>query len=243
MGDSACVQRILDKKKMKEQEIFSRYNMTIDEYLRYINNTLILKRATLEEYRIKLKEDKSKVISQTKLIWTLINCAFVAGGMIGAFCSKYIMDLIGRKNSILFHILFTVIGSILALIAPFIKSPICVLISRFFYGIQGGMACAFVPTYLSEIAPSELRGQIGVFHQLFLTIGILISQIFGLRQLLGGKYLWNILLAFPILPSLISGFLLMVYFNETPKVILIKHDNIAAARKGKFDLNSLFQVF
>ena len=230
-GDNTCVQRILDKKKMKEQEIYSRYNMTIDQYLSFINQTLIMKRVTLEEYRIKLKEDQVRVSSQTKLIWTLINCAFVAGGMLGAGCSKFIMDWIGRKNSILFHTLFTVVGSILVLIAPFVKSPICVLVSRFFYGIQGGMACSFVPTYLSEIAPSDLRGRVGVFHQLFLTLGILVAQIFGLRQILGGQYLWNILLAFPILPSLISGFVLLVFFKETPKVLLIKHDNIGAARK------------
>jgi hypothetical protein len=93
-GDDGCVQRILDKKKMKEQEIYSRYNMTIDQYLSFINKTLIMKRATLEEYRIKLKEDKIRVISQTKLIWTLINCAFVVGGMLGGFSAKYIVYII-----------------------------------------------------------------------------------------------------------------------------------------------------
>ena len=54
-----------------------------------------------------------------------------------------------------------------------------------------GMCCSLVPTYLSEIAPSILRGQIGVLAQLFITLGILVAQLLGFRQILGNYYtLW-----------------------------------------------------
>lgn len=59
----------------------------------------------------------------------------------GAFTSKYVQDSFGRKKGILFHHLFTLTGSILVLIAPYINSPECVIISRFIYGVQGGMTC------------------------------------------------------------------------------------------------------
>ena len=47
------------------------------------------------------------------------------------------------------------------------------------------MCCSIVPIYLSEIAPSTLRGQIGVMSQLFITFGILVAQLLGFRQILG----------------------------------------------------------
>ena len=109
--------------------------------------------------------------------------------MIGAFTSKYVLDLLGRKKGLLFNGLFSIAGGILVIIAPYVKSPICVIVSRFLFGVQGGMACSLVPTYLSEISPSALRGRTGVMAQLFITLGILAGQILGFRELLGNiKY-------------------------------------------------------
>ena len=41
--------------------------------------------------------------------------------------------------------------------------------------------------YLTEIAPVNIRGAMGVVHQFALTCGIFVSQIVGLKQLLGKK--------------------------------------------------------
>jgi len=54
------------------------------------------------------------------------------------------------------------------------------------------MCCSLVPTYLSEIAPSTLRGQIGVLSQLCITFGILVAQLLGFRQILGEVNLMEI---------------------------------------------------
>ena len=113
------------------------------------------------------------------------NVLFVVGGMFGALTSKYVLDFFGRKNGVLFHYLFTLAGSVLVFIAPMFNLPELLMTSRFLYGIQGGMACGLVPTYLSEISPTNLRGATGVIHQLNLTIGILVAQLLGFRQLLG----------------------------------------------------------
>ena len=39
--------------------------------------------------------------------------------------------------------------------------------------------------FLAEIAPVNLRGAFGTCHQLFITIGILMGSVFGLREILG----------------------------------------------------------
>ena len=48
-----------------------------------------------------------------------------------------------------------------------------------------GAGTGLVPMYLTEISPINIRGAMGVLHQLGLTIGILLSQLFGQRELLG----------------------------------------------------------
>ena len=115
----------------------------------------------------------------------IINCSFVVGGMIGAFTSKYVLDIFGRKIGLVLNGLFSISGGIFVVMAPYVNSPVCVIASRFLFGIQGGMACSLVPTYLSEISPSALRGRTGVMAQLFITLGILAGQILGFRELLG----------------------------------------------------------
>ena len=39
--------------------------------------------------------------------------------------------------------------------------------------------------YLSEISPYTFRGAFGTAHQLFITLGIFFSSVFGLPQVLG----------------------------------------------------------
>lgn len=50
-----------------------------------------------------------------------------------------------------------------------------------------GLSSNIVPMYLGELAPKNLRGALGVVPQLFITIGILVAQIFGLRSILANQ--------------------------------------------------------
>lgn len=47
-----------------------------------------------------------------------------------------------------------------------------------------GLSSNVVPMYLGELSPKNLRGALGVVPQLFITVGILVAQIVGLRSLL-----------------------------------------------------------
>lgn len=48
--------------------------------------------------------------------------------------------------------------------------------------------------YISEIAPLTLRGGLGTVNQLAVTIGLLLSQVLGLKNLLGNEDAWPILM-------------------------------------------------
>ena len=166
----------------------------------------------------------------------MTNTLFVVGGMIGAFTSKYVAEYLGRKKGILFHYIFVLIGSVLVIIAPYVNSPECVIVSRFLFGIQGGMCCGLIPTYLSEISPVALRGATGVMHQLAVTIGILVAQLLGFRQLMGVKTLWHFLLGLTAVPAVLGSLALLIFFPETPRALLTTNKDEDAAREGKIDL-------
>lgn len=153
-------------------------------------------------------------------MWTLTNCLFVIGGMIGSFGSKMIMDKIGRKRAIVAHHMFGIGSGALILATPFFRSPICLMISRLMFGIQGGMSCTLIPTYLSEISPAALRGRTGVVHQLCITIGIVVAQVLGMRQVLGSLDLWHFFLAMPCIPAIVGAVCLILFMPESPRALL-----------------------
>jgi MFS family permease len=83
-------------------------------------------------------EEEKNVLRMTNLIWTFINFLFPLGAFLGSFFSKHVLELLGRKKGFLFHNLFSTIGSIFVLGAPFLNSPVCVMVSRLLFGIQAG---------------------------------------------------------------------------------------------------------
>jgi len=57
-----------------------------------------------------------------------------------------------------------------------------------------GLNTSLAPMYVSEIAPLNLRGALGTVNQLAVCVGLLVSQILGIDQLLGSQAGWPILL-------------------------------------------------
>jgi len=85
--------------------------------------------------------------------------------------------------------------------------------------------------YLTEIAPVNIRGAMGVLHQLALTIGILISQLLGLRQILGREETWPLLLACSAVPF-ISCVCVLPFYPDSPRWLLVKKGNEEEAATG-----------
>lgn len=70
--------------------------------------------------------------------------------------------------------------------------------------ILGGAFCVAAPLYTSEIAEKEIRGALGSYFQLLLTVGILFSYVFG--TLCSPKLLSIICAFIPIVFGLIFFF-------------------------------------
>lgn len=258
---SMDLEKIAKAKKAKaeaEKMIKEKYNLTVEVFLneariKIDNGKIKLKDAEkklraglvlIRDGNSKLDEKKPLLIAGRKkldtlgnIIWGITNSLFVIGGLVGALTSKYALDHLGRKNGILFHYIFSIIGSIMLFSQTFLDDysklgPVLVKLGRFFQGVQGGMSCSIVPTFLSEIAPSSLRGQIGVIHNLFLTLGLLTSQFLGFESILGNHYGWIFLLSMPIFPAIIGVFLLYFFFDDSPKYLLFERSEEGLAIKA-----------
>ena len=179
--DYECQQNITDEGAQKLQAA----NERLQTNFTTMDALLADRKAKLEEKRPLLEAGALKVDKVTDILWTLVHGLFVLGGMIGSFASKLVLDMLGRKKGILFNALFSLVGAVLVFVAPYAHSPVCLMVSRLLFGIQGGMCCSLVPIYLSEIAPASLRGIIGAVPQLFITLGILVAQVLGFNELLG----------------------------------------------------------
>lgn len=98
-----------------------------------------------------------------------------------------------------------------------------------------GLNTSLVPMYISEIAPLNLRGGLGTVNQLAVTIGLLLSQVLGIEQILGTNEGWPVLLGLAICPAILQLMLLPIC-PESPRYLLITKQWEEEARKGKLSL-------
>ncbi|XP_060057406.1 solute carrier family 2, facilitated glucose transporter member 5 isoform X2 [Erinaceus europaeus] len=165
------------------------------------------------------------------LLWSVSVSMFPFGGLIGSFMVGPLVDKLGRKGALLFNNIFSIIPSILMGCSKIAKSFEMIIVARLLVGICAGVSSNVVPMYLGELAPKNLRGALGVVPQLFITVGILMAQIFGLRALLTSEASWPLLLGLTGIPAAVQ-LLLLPFFPESPRYLLIQKQNEGAARKA-----------
>ncbi|KAG8934436.1 hypothetical protein FRC03_003426 [Tulasnella sp. 419] len=150
-----------------------------------------------------------------------------AGCFFGAMSAAWISDWFGRKAALLIAAAIFHFGSILQT-TPTLngQSPSSALIQlyigRAIGGFGVGLVSVCVPTYISESAPSHLRGRLTGMYQLFNVTGIALAfwVNYGLLQQFGedatAKAQWTIAFALQMIPGLLLV-IFMVFQNESPR--------------------------
>lgn len=165
------------------------------------------------------------------LLWSVTVSMFPFGGFIGSLLVGPLVNRFGRKGALLFNNIFSVVPAVLMGCSEIAKSFELIIVSRLLVGICAGVSSNVVPMYLGELAPKNLRGALGVVPQLFITIGILVAQLFGLRSILANQKGWPILLGLTGIPAALQ-LLTLPYFPESPRYLLLGKKNQEAARKA-----------
>lgn len=125
-----------------------------------------------------LKDNSTQIlpepITESQEGW--VGSLLAIGALIGAFPAGILAEKIGRK--------WTIVG----LAIPFIISWIIIIATnsigalyaaRVLAGIATGGICVTAPLYIGETAETSVRGALGSFFQLLLTVGILYSYVLG----------------------------------------------------------------
>jgi sugar porter (SP) family MFS transporter len=150
--------------------------------------------------------------------------SLLLGAVVGAGVSGALSDRLGRRTIILVAAAIFAVGAIGAGLAP----NVWVLVFfRFFLGLGVGSASALVPSYISESAPTDVRGSLSSLFQLAITLGILIAYLVNAAFATVGSWRWPVALAFVPALVLLVG---MYFLPETPRWLVSKDRDEEARR-------------
>lgn len=148
-------------------------------------------------------------VDEDQLSW--IGSFLAVGAFVGALPAGILAERIGRKYAtITIGIPYLISWALLA----FASNVGMLYTGRVFAGIATGASCVVAPMFISEIAETSLRGALGAFFQLFLTVGILFIYVAG--ALVNWVSLSIISAIFPLL------LMICVFFIPDSPIYLVK---------------------
>lgn len=150
------------------------------------------------------------------------------GTIIGAGMGSIPANKFGRKKTLIligFIFLVSSLGSALA------NDVYTFMAFRFLGGLSIGASSVVAPVYISEIAPPQHRGKMGIAFQVNVVSGILLAYLTNyLLQGVGGENDWRYMLGIIAIPSLL--FSVMMFFTpESPRWLILYRNDEAGARK------------
>lgn len=145
--------------------------------------------------------------------WSWVGSSATLGAAVMVFIIGTVVNILGRKNTMLLLIIPFVIGWALVIWA--VNLPM-LLVGRVMLGIAGGSFCITAPMYTAEIAQKEIRGSLGSYFQLMLTVGILFVYAVG-----AGVSVFVLSIICGIIPLLFGA--IFVFMPETPYYLISKN--------------------
>lgn len=155
----------------------------------------------------------------------------VAMSLIGATVittiSGAISDSIGRRPMLIVSSMLYFLSGIVMLWSP---NVYVLLLARLIDGFGIGLAVTLVPLYISETAPSEIRGLLNTLPQFTGSSGMFLSycMIFGMSLM--AKPDWRLMLGVLSIPSLLFFALTIFYLPESPRWLVSKGRMVEAKR-------------
>ena len=147
----------------------------------------------------------------TPFLEGLVVSSLLLGAAVGAGSAGPLSDRLGRRNLIIMAAVTFTIGAIGAALAPNVG---VLVVFRVVLGLAVGAAALIVPLYLSEIAPTEIRGAVSSLNQLMIVTGILVAYVVNALLADAGAWRWMLGLAFIPSVVLLVG---MYFMPETPR--------------------------
>lgn len=146
----------------------------------------------------------------------LFTSSLYLAGLTATFFASYTTRRLGRRLTMLIAGLFFVAGVVLNAAA---QDLAMLIIGRILLGCGVGFANQAVPLFLSEIAPTRIRGGLNILFQLNVTIGILFANLvnYGTSKIDGWG--WRLSLGLAGIPA---GLLTLgaLFVTDTPNSLI-----------------------
>ena len=123
-----------------------------------------------------IRDDFRSVDKNTWLQELIVSTA-VGAAIFGASIGAWMNDSLGRKKAILAADVLFFVGAVVMAAAP---APWVIVIGRVFVGLGVGMASMTAPLYISESAPTRIRGALISMNGILITFGQFVSYCINL---------------------------------------------------------------
>lgn len=159
----------------------------------------------------------------TPFLTGVVVSSILLGAVAGAGASGALGDRLGRRKMVLVAAVIFALGAVGMALSPTVG---ILIFFRIVAGLAVGAASALVPTYISEISPTDMRGSLSSVFQLAITLGILLAYMVNFA--LAGAEAWRWMLGLAAVPATVL-FIGMYLVPETPRW-LIENDFMDEAR-------------
>ncbi|KAL5984243.1 trans-aconitate methyltransferase 2 [Asimina triloba] len=155
----------------------------------------------------------------------------VAMSLIGATlittCSGPISDLVGRRPMLILSSLFYFLSGLVMFWSP---NVYILLLARLLDGFGVGLAVTLIPVYISETAPSEIRGLLNTLPQFCGSGGMFLSYCMVFGMSLVDSPSWRLMLGVLFIPSLFYLALTVLFLPESPRWLVSKGRMVEAKK-------------
>ncbi len=139
-----------------------------------------------------------RAMALTPLLEGVVVSAILVGALIGAAIAGQATDRVGPRRLLMLAGALLALGSLGAGLST--GAPMLV-ICRIVTGLGVGAASVEVPLYLSEMAPTRVRGALTTLNQLMISSGIFIAYIIDYSLSSSGA--WRVMIGLAVIPSLL----------------------------------------
>ncbi|CAN1280282.1 Sugar transport protein 13 [Linum perenne] len=147
----------------------------------------------------------------------LFTSSLYLAGLTATFFASYTTRTLGRRPTMLIAGIFFLAGVVLNAAA---QDLAMLIVGRILLGCGVGFANQAVPLFLSEIAPTRIRGALNILFQLNVTIGILFANLinYGTAKIKGG-WGWRLSLGLAGVPAVLLTLGALIV-SETPNSLI-----------------------
>lgn len=178
------------------------------------------------------------------------NCVALlqAGCFFGVIAMAFVTDKLGRKKAIMGASTLFSIGAVLQTAASGIVGLFYA--GRVISGLGVGAASMLTPTFISEMAPKEIRGKLLTGYSCVLFFGVAISYWinYACQQTLSGSHQWLVPIGLQLVPGVFLG-VGMIPLKESPRWLVKKDrrnealENLRYIRMGDHSEDEILEEF